>query len=379
MGLVIYVGKAKDLQKRIGQYFQKKELDPKTKLLVSKIADVEFITTSNEVEALLLEQSLIHQYQPKYNIDLRGDIRYAYIKVTTEKFPRLITARKIDKQGRFYGPYTEGSARRMILKTLGDIFKIRTCNQLPKKVCLQYHINRCSGPCQMMISETDYSANIKNAERLLKGETRDIISDLSRRMTSASAQQQYELARNYRDQIAAVKLIEERQKIDVPKNFDQDILNWLVADNKIYFQLFNIDKGVITSRHKFTFSFYSGVVEEFIKQYYSINFIPREIIIPQKLAEQALITKFLQETKAKKFTVSYMPRVDLTIPQKGEKLELLQLVKNNLEITLGLEPGILDLQQKLELAKTPKVIEFFDVSTLQGRCRRHDSHGNWAI
>ena len=366
-GQVIYVGKAKDLQKRIAQYFVKKELDPKTKLLVKNITDVEFITTDNEVEALLLEQSLIHQYQPKYNIDLRGDIRYAYIKVTDEKFPRLITARKIDKHGRFFGPYTEGSARRLILKTLGDIFKIRTCNQLPKKVCLQYHIGRCTGPCQGFITESDYLFNIKNAERLLKGETRDIIADLSRRMTSASARQQYELAKNYRDQIAAVKLIEEKQKIDVPKNFDQDVLNWLVVGSRIYFQLFNIDKGVITSRHKFTFSNYAGVVEDFIKQYYSINFIPREIIVPEKLDEQNLIVKYLQETKAKKFTVSYMPRVDLTVPVKGEKLKLLELVKNNLEINLGLEPGVVDLQGKLGLEKLPKVIEFFDVSTLQGK------------
>lgn len=365
-GQVIYVGKAKDLQKRTSQYFQKKDLDPKTKLLVKNIADVEFITTNNEVEALLLEQSLIHQYQPKYNIDLRGDIRYAYIKVTDEKFPRLITARKIDKHGRFYGPYTEGSARRMILKTLGDIFKLRTCNNMPKKVCLQYHIGRCSGPCQGFITEADYLANIKNAERLLKGETHDILADLSQRMKMASAKQQYELAKSYRDQIMAVKLIEERQKIDVPKNFDQDVLNWLVVGAKIYFQLFNIDKGVITSRHKFTFSFYPGVVEEFIKQYYSINFIPREIIIPAKLEEQDLIIKYLQETKVKKFTMAYMPRVDLTVPQKGEKAELLNLVKDNLEITLGLEPGIMDLQQKLGLAVMPKVIEFFDVSTLQG-------------
>ncbi|MCX6746175.1 MAG: excinuclease ABC subunit UvrC, partial [Candidatus Parcubacteria bacterium] len=279
----------------------------------------------------------------------------------------LITARKITKGGRYYGPYTEGSARRMILKTLGDIFKIKTCNQMTKKVCLQYHIGRCTGPCQGFITEPDYLFNIKNAERLLKGETRGILTDLSQRMKQASAKQQYELAKNYRDQIAAVKLIEEKQKIDVPKNFDQDIINWLVVGNKIYFQLFNIDKGVITSRHKFSFANYAGVVEDFIKQYYSINFIPREIIMPEKLEEQNLITKYLQETKAKKFTVSYMPRVDLTVPVKGEKLKLLELVKNNLEINLGLEPGVVDLQNMLGLEKLPKVIEFFDVSTLQGK------------
>jgi excinuclease ABC subunit C len=314
-GQVIYVGKAKDLAKRIAQYFQKKDLDPKTKLLVSKIVDVEFITTDNEVEALILEQSLIHQYQPKYNIDLRGDVRYAYIKVTDEQFPRLITARKITKGGRYYGPYTEGMSRKLILKTLGEIFKIRTCNQMPKKVCLQYHIGRCTGPCQGYITEADYLANIKNAERLLKGETKVIIKDLFARMNEASAKQQYELAKSYRDQIAAVKFVEERQKIDVPKNFDQDIINWITVGQKIYVQLFNVNKGVITSRHKFGFDYYVGVIEDFIKQYYSINFIPREIIIPEKLEEQAVIEKYLQETKAKKFTISYLPKVDLTLPQ----------------------------------------------------------------
>jgi excinuclease ABC subunit C len=376
-GQVIYVGKAKDLAKRIAQYFQKKDLDPKTKLLISKIADVEFITTDNEVEALILEQSLIHKYQPKYNISLRGDMRYAYIKVTDssrlrspksdEKFPRLVTARKITKGGHYYGPYTEGFSRKLILKTLGEIFKIRTCNKMPKKVCLQYHIGRCTGPCQGYITEQDYLANIKNAERLLKGETKVIIKDLFARMNEASAKQQYELAKNYRDQIAAIKLIEERQKIDVPKNFDQDIINWLIADKRIYIQLFNVNKGVITSRHKFEFDYYDGVVEDFIKQYYSINFIPREIIIPEKLEEQKVIEKYLQETKAQKFTISYLPKVDLTVPQRGEKQKLLELVKNNLEINLGLEPGIVELQRILGLNKLPKVIEFFDVSTLQGK------------
>ncbi len=365
-GQVIYVGKAKDLQKRVASYF-KKDLAAKTQLLVNKIADVEFITTDNEVEALLLEQSLIHKYDPKYNISLRGDIRYAYIKVTDEKFPRLITARKIDKDGHYYGPYTDGTARRLILNTLRNIFKIRNCNRLPKKVCLQYHIDKCSGPCENLISEERYKVNVKNAERLLKGETKAIIRDLIRCMKKTSFQEQYELAKIYRDQIEAIKLIEEKQKIDVPKKYDQDVINWLVLNSKIYFQIFNIDKGVITSRHKFDFKYDEGVIEDFIKHYYSINFIPRELILPEKLNEQNLIQRYLQKIKNKKFGFSILPKVDLTIPQKGEKLKLLQLVKNNLETNLGLEPGLAELKDVLSLKKIPKVIEFFDVSTLQGK------------
>jgi excinuclease ABC subunit C len=366
-GQVIYVGKAKDLQKRISQYFKKKDLDAKTKLLVSKIADVEFITTDNEVEALLLEQSLIHQYDPQYNISLRGDIRYAYIKITDERFPRLITARKITKDGRYYGPYTDAAARRLILNTLRNIFKLRNCNKMPKKVCLQYHIDKCSGPCEDLITEESYLVNVKNAERLLKGETRQIIADLSRRMKSVSAQQQYELAKIYRDQIKAIQLIEEKQKIDVPKKYDQDVINWLVINSRIYFQIFNIDQGVITSRHKFNFKYYPGIIEDFIKHYYSINFIPRELILPEKLTEQNLIQRYLQKTKNKKFGFKILPKVDITVPLKGDKIKLLQLVKNNLETSLGLEPGLVDLKEILNLDKVPKVIEFFDVSTLQGK------------
>jgi len=159
-GKVIYVGKAKDLRKRIANYFTKSDLDYKTKLLVKNITDVEFITTNNEVEALLLEQSLIHQYDPKYNISLKGNIRYAYIKLTDEKFPRLITSRKITKDGRYYGPYTDGTARRLILNTLRNIFKLRNCKRLPKKVCLQYHINKCTGPCENLITEQGYQVNV---------------------------------------------------------------------------------------------------------------------------------------------------------------------------------------------------------------------------
>lgn len=365
-GQVIYVGKAKDLQKRIAQYF-KADLDYKTKLLVSKIADVEFITTNNEVEALLLEQSLIHQYNPKYNINLRGDIRYAYIKITDEKFPRLITARKIEKDGRYYGPYTEGASRRIILNTLRNIFKLRNCNKMPKKVCLQYHIDKCTGPCEDLITEERYMANVKNAERLLKGETKEIIRDLNKQMEKASFKEQYELAKICRDQIKAIQLIEQKQKIDVPKKYDQDVINWLVLNSKIYFQLFNIDQGVITSRHKFEFKYYPGIVEDFIKHYYSINFIPRELILPEKLNEQSLIQRYLQKTKNKKFGFKLLPKVDITVPQKGDKQKLLQLVKNNLETNLGLEPGLVELKEILKLDKVPKVIEFFDVSTLQGK------------
>jgi len=366
-GQVIYVGKAKDLFKRVAQYFSKQDLDHKTQRLVNQIADVEFITTNNEVEALLLEQSLIHQYDPKFNIQLKGNIRYAYIKVTDEKFPRLVTARKIDKDGKYFGPYTEGASRRIIMNTLRSIFRLRNCTRMGKKTCLQYHINKCYGPCEDLITEAGYKTNLQNAIRLLKGDTAAILKDLNQRMKKASAEQNFELAKIYRDQIKAIEFLKQKQKVDIPKKYDQDVINWLVDNSKVYIQVFNIDKGVITSRHKFTLEYFEGVIESFIKQYYSINFIPREIILPQKIEEQNLIIRYLRKTKLNKFGFSFLPKVDITIPQKGDKLKLLQLVKNNLESSLGLEPGLSGLKDILKLKKIPKVIEFFDVSTLQGK------------
>lgn len=364
-GEVLYVGKAKNLAKRVPQYFTR-DVDPKTRSLVNAIADVEFITTDNEVEALLLEQSLIHKYNPKYNIDLKGGIRYAYIKVTDEEYPRILTARTITKGGRYYGPYTDGTARRMIIRTLEDLFKIRTCTKLPKKVCLQFHIGRCLGPCEGRISKEEYAANIKNAERLLKGDFKDIIIELESAMRTASAGQKYELAKTLKEQIAAVELIHERQKIDLPKAYDQDVVNWVEHGRKLYVQVFNVKKGVITSRHRFTIDNAEQAPEDFIKHYYSINAIPAEIIIPRALEDQDTIRQYLIRTKETKFALHYIPRVDLTVPLKGDKLKLLHLVQSNIEIALGMDPGVADLQRILQLAQPPRVIEFFDMSTIQG-------------
>lgn len=364
-GEVIYVGKAKNLAKRIPQYFTR-DIDAKTRALVQRIADVEFITTDTEVEALLLEQSLIHKFSPKYNIDLKGTIRYAYIKITNDEYPRIVTARKITKDGRYYGPYTDGTARRTIIRTLEDLFKIRTCTKLPKKVCLQFHIGRCLGPCEGKISAEEYTANIKNAERLLRGDFTNIIFDLEAAMRRASSERKYELAQTIKEQIAAVELIHERQKMDLPKSYDQDVINWVELGKKVYIQIFNAKKGVITSRHRFTLDRYDGVIDDFIAHYYSINVIPAELIVPRILTDQELLRQYLIKTKEMKFSLSYVPRVDIVVPQKGDKKKLVDLVRSNIEVDLGMDPGVADLQRILRLEKPPRIIDFFDMSTIQG-------------
>lgn len=363
-GEIVYVGKAKNLRNRVKSYFVNKNHDSKTNLLVSKIRDVEFITTNTEVEALLLEQTLIHKNQPKFNIDLKGSVRYAYIKITNDKYPRIITSRSVEKNGIYFGPYTDGTMRRHVIGTLIKIFKIRTCVTLPKKVCLQYHIGNCIGPCQKYISQEDYMVNIRNAEKLLKGQTKEIVDDLQVRMKEASKTQKFELAKSYRDQIHAIQHIQDRTAVNAPKSYNQDVVNWIVNKNRIYFQVFNILKGVITSRHNFNFEYREGIVEEFVEHYYSISYIPEEIILPEKLADQDVIVEYLRRLKQEKFAFSYVPKVDLTVPQKGHKLELLNLAKDNIEVSMGIEPGILELQKKMQMQVAPIIIDFFDISNL---------------
>ncbi|MCC6639440.1 excinuclease ABC subunit UvrC [Candidatus Falkowbacteria bacterium] len=364
-GQVIYVGKAKVLRNRVLSYFQNKQLDSKTKLLVSKIADVEFVITSSELEALLLEQSLIHRYNPKYNIDLKGSIRYAYIKLTDESYPRLITSRKIDNKGEYFGPYTDGSARKNIMSALIKIFKVRTCVKMPKKACLQYHIGNCQAPCEDKISRETYLENIAHARMFLRGQTQPLLLELTREMKRASDARQFEVAKMYRDQIRMLEGTYEKQSVDQARLTDQDVLAWVVDGAKIHFQLLTIMKGVIASRHNFTLDSYEGVVEDFVRHFYSIHEIPQELIVQETLQDTDMLLEYLKAMKQKKHGLSYVPRVEVTVPSKGAKVDLLKLVKLNIAQTLGVDAGVTELQKKLRLTRPPFIIDFFDISNLR--------------
>lgn len=361
-GKVIYVGKAKDIKKRIGSYFHKTDLDSKTQSLIKEITNVEFIVTDNEVEAFLLEAQLIKKYQPKYNIELKGGQRYAYIQITNEKFPRLITTRNIKKGDKVFGPYASGSSRKETIRLANSLFKLRICKRLPKRTCLLYHIKQCNAPCIGKISEVDYQKNIAKAEMLLKGKTKELIQSLEQEMKRYSDELNYELAKIRRDQVLALEHISEKQKIELRKTYDQDVINYSQKPNKIIVQLFNINKGIISGRKEFKIrtplSRNAGEnLADFIRQYYYTEDIPQEIILPVKLAEQDLLKRYLSKMAKRE--------IKITIPQKGDKLKLLELVKKNIEVGQKLgENSLLELQNKLNLPNLPQVIEAFDVSNL---------------
>src|SRR3989344_3102590 len=354
-GTVIYIGKAKDLKKRVSNYFSNKELDSKTSELVKYIADIDFIATDTEVEALLLENTLIKKHKPKYNIDLKESRRYAYIQLTDETFPRLVTARSKDGKGKFFGPFVSGSEREISLRMLRHTLGIRTCNRLPKKACLKFHIGTCTAPCINNISKDEYDSNIKKAVKFLKGETGTLIENLKEEMQKYSAHKKYEQALIIRNQINALESLSQKQKIDTDKKYDQDIINYILDKEKIYLLLFNVHKGTIVNKKEFIIDNVQDAIESFIKMYYFENYIPQEIIAP--CVVDPFIQNALTHIKEKKVTI--------LVPKQGEKYELLELVKKNAEITFAKEEKTLkELMEKLKLNEIPNMIECFDISNL---------------
>ncbi|MCK4761782.1 MAG: excinuclease ABC subunit C [Candidatus Aminicenantes bacterium] len=358
-GKIIYIGKAKNLEKRVHSYFQKKDrsFDPKTEQLVKNIAAVDFIVTANEVEALILESSLIKKNTPKYNINLKDSKNFAYIYVTDEKFPRLRILRNKTAKGEFFGPFVSAAARDYILAAVNKVFQLRTCKKMPKKPCLRHQLRLCRAPCINGIGEAEYAGKIRRVKLILKGRTKELITGLSDEMANAAAELNFEHALELRNQVEAIKSLQERQNMDRKKKYDEDIVNFLVKGGKVYLMLFNVYKGILENKQEYEFDYKEDFFEEFLLMYYSDNKVPAELIVPEKLGPA--FVSYLREKGRKAVTVK--------IPEKGEKKQLLELVKKNIEMTFfGARIKLRDLQRRLKLPQTPTVIECFDISHLSG-------------
>jgi len=351
MGRIIYIGKARDIKKRVVSYFTKTQTDAKTLALVKAIASVDFFATDTEVEALILENTLIKKHQPRYNIQLRDSKRYAWLKITDEQFPRLILARMKTADGKYFGPFVSAASRDDVKAVLTKSFKLRTCRRLPKKECLRYHLGLCSAPCTDMISSEDYSISVKQAEMVLRGNIREISGTLKVEMKRASDTQDYERALENRRRIEAVSWLTEKQKMERDKHYDEDIINYMERDGKVYLMLFNIHKGTLENKQSFVFEETPRFLEEFVLQHYSENNPPKELILPEKVQSP------LKE----------LFRFRTIIPSRGPKKQLLELVSRNIELQFfRSEERLKDLKTKLRLFETPGVIEAFDISHLSG-------------
>jgi excinuclease ABC subunit C len=322
-GNVIYVGKAKNLRKRVSSYIKKHTLDEKSQYLVKYIDTIECIATDTEVEAYILENTLIKKLQPRFNIRLKDAKNFAYIQLTSEEYPRLLIARNKKGKGKYYGPFVSYHERDYILHFLRKTFMLRTCKRLPKKPCLRYHIQLCSAPCAGCISSIEYSKRIEKIKLILSGNQKQVLKTLHREMNRYSEKAMYEQALELRNQIIALEHLNERQNIDRQRKYDEDIINYKIKDGTVYLLLFNIYKGTLTNKNEFIFEYGEDFLEDFLIQYYSEYSVPKEIILP--VAIDSSLSSFLSIKRGSK--------VILTIPKKGSKLQLLNLVKKNVELT----------------------------------------------
>ncbi|MBU1975492.1 MAG: excinuclease ABC subunit UvrC [Nanoarchaeota archaeon] len=356
-GNIIYIGKAKNLKKRVDSYFYKKQSDIKTEQLKKRIADIDFIITDSESDALLLENNLIKENKPKYNIDLKDSRRYAYVEITQEKFPRVIIARKRTSKGEYYGPFISASAREDVLYLINRILGIRTCKKLPKRACLRYHIGLCLAPCIGLLDEEEYGSIIGIARDILKGKTKFLIRKLESKMKKASNSLEFEKAILLRNQIESLKYLNEKWIMERQKKYDEDVINYLIKDDKVYLIVFNVHNGTLYNKQEFIFDFSDDFFEEFLSRFYSDNPIPKEIIIPTKVS--GAFNEFLSKKRKS--------QVRINVPKIGEKKGLLDLTAKNIELNFfGDMVKVEALQRALKINNPPKVIECFDISHLSG-------------
>ena len=356
-GNIIYVGKARDIKKRVANYFQKQNHSPRTAALVAAIKGVDFIVTNTEVEALLLENTLIKKHQPRYNIKLKDSSRYASIHLTDEEFPRIRISRKAQGPGSFYGPFVSAKERGFVYQIVRKAFGLRTCKRFTKRACLRYHLGHCSGPCIGRISLADYRARASRAASALAGKTDELLLTLQKEMADLSLRQEFERALQLRDEIQALERLQERQQVERSRKYDQDVISYEVEGSSVYLMLFRVYHGTLEGKEEYVFSHGEGFLEEFLVQYYSEREPPEELICEQPL--EAALLNFLSHQKGKK--------VKATVPRQGEKKMLLDLARKNLEAGFfGDREKLSALEQALHLKKSPQVIECFDISHLGG-------------
>lgn len=359
-GEILYVGKAKNLRSRVKSYFANIDQPLKTRQLVSRIRGIDWIVVNNEVEALLLENKLIKQHSPKYNIDLKDAKSYAYISLTREPYPRLLMSRKVSRKLESFGPYTEGFTRQDLQRLVMRVFKLRTCKTMHKRACLNYHIHLCTAPCVEKVSLEQYSDQIKQARSFLNGNYEQTLKNLDHQMREASENQQFETALELRNQIASIRLLTQHQIVDNERRFDQDIMVFRRVGEKMLALQMGVRRGVLIGKNQFTVDFQPQVEQEFLKAYYTTNVIPREILLNKPCWQEPDEKKALEEFLSAK----RLGPVLLTIPRRADKLALVKLAEKNLESMLEVDSALVDLQFSLGLPTLPRVIESFDISNL---------------
>ena len=366
---IIYIGKAKNLIKRVKSYFREKLDRPKTQILMSHFDSLEYIVTNSEKEALILEATLIKKHRPRYNVQLKDDKRYPYVKITDEEFPRLVITRNVTRNGIYYGPFTDAGSVKQTVKFLKSLFKIRTCRNM-NGPCLNAQIDLCYAPCDGRISKEEYSELINKIDLFFQGKYSTIVKNLKAEMMEAAANEEFEKAAVIRDQIASIEEIMEKQFVDlVDDNLDQDVIAIAPGENEVVVIIMPIRNGKIVGRDDFLMSASqydssSEIMFAFIQQYYGYNrHVPKQILLDEDIDDKELLEDWLSDLRGNK--------VKIKVPQKGVKLRLVKMAKKNAEIIQHqkkkMESSLIELKKYLKLEKLPRVIEGYDISNISGK------------
>ena len=386
-GKVIYVGKAKNLKNRVRSYFHKNIDSPKTEILVSKIEDLQIIVTDSEIEALVLENNLIKELKPRYNVLLKDDKSFPYIRVTNEPFPQIFPTRNIVKDGsRYFGPYTDVKNMKSSLRLITKIFKIRSCKfditeeaveKKKFKICLDYHIKKCEGPCEGLVSRERYNSMVNQAVKVFRGKTEELLDELKKQMAEASSNLEFEKAAELRDRLEQLQVYTSKQKVVSADLEDRDIISAAFEGKEVAATILNIRSGKLVGKRQLTLAaeenteppqIYSAIIKFYYTEFVEV---PKEIILEVEPEDSESLLEWLN-TKAVKKT-------NFIIPQRqSEAKSLLIMCKQNAILALkeiqlqkmkkeGNVPYVLSaLQRDLRLKKLPRLIECFDNSNLQG-------------
>jgi len=386
-GKIIYVGKARVLRHRVRSYFQEsRPLDAKTARLLSRIDDVEIIVTDSEMEALILEMNLIKEYRPRYNVNLRDDKSFPYIRVTNEMFPRIFPTRKIINDGsQYFGPYTDVGQMRALLKTVKRIFPIRSCNyhftpeiiaKKKYKLCLDYYIKKCDGPCEGLVSQEEYGKVVKQVVNFINGRDRQVVAEMKEKMNTLAEHKFFEQAAKMRDRIHFIEEFQYRQKVVADDMKDRDIVSVAMEDEDAAGAVFKVRDGKIVGRQHYYLNgvfqeAYENVVASFTKQFYlKADFIPEEIVLPCEMPELEEVQTWLESKRG--------GAIKLVTPKLGEKAKLVEMCAKNarlllqelqlqkMKAKLKVPHSVTALQRDLRLKNPPRRIECFDISNIQG-------------
>lgn len=374
---VLYIGKALSLKKRVGSYFTEAADAPDRPMIrpmMEQVADLEFIITANELEALILESNLIKSHKPRYNIILKDDKHYPFLKLDlNDPFPWVRVVRRIKDDGAlYYGPYVPTTAMWDVLALVNKTIPLRKCRSIKgRRLCLEYHLGRCVGPCEGLIDESAYGELVDQARLLLEGKDQELTKRLEAQMHQAAEALQFEQAAKYRDQITSLRQVFERQRIISPRGENQDVFGLAVEGGEAQVQLFLIRRGRLIGRETFTFELKAesmgGLLSSLIEQFYlGARDIPQEILLSHPLEDAPLIAAWLASRANR--------RVELLVPRRGRKARLVQLALTNAQEALALslrssqsrEQALKDLQEALDLSAPPRRIEAYDISNISG-------------